>query len=164
MTKEIKGFENLYTIDEYGNVYSIRNKKYLKKTLSRKGYYQVHLRDTRKHSKTCHVHRLVAETFIPNDDPINKTTVDHINGDKTNNHISNLRWLSNSENSSLGNQNKDCSFLYKPIKAIKIETQEEYIFKNHKECCVFTGCTQTDISSVLNGRQKTSHGYFFVAL
>jgi hypothetical protein len=46
--------------------------------------------------KYTHIHRLVAMTFIPN--PENKREVDHIDRDKTNNKISNLRWCSPSEN------------------------------------------------------------------
>lgn len=43
-----------------------------------------------------YVHRLVAYAFIPN--PENKRTIDHIDGDKLNNHVSNLRWATHAEN------------------------------------------------------------------
>lgn len=57
----------------------------------------------RKNGKTYskYVHRLVAEAFIPNDDPATKNTVDHIDGNKANNEISNLRWLNRAENTRL---------------------------------------------------------------
>ena len=43
-------------------------------------------------------HRIIALQFIPNDDPEHKTQVDHINHDKTDYHLSNLRWVSPSQN------------------------------------------------------------------
>ena len=57
------------------------------------GYLQVNLSETRK---TVLVHRLVAEAFIPN--PENKPCVDHIDGNRSNNRVENLRWVSHKEN------------------------------------------------------------------
>ena len=45
-----------------------------------------------------YLHRIMAKAFIPNDDPENKTDVDHLDGNKHNNQISNLEWVTKSEN------------------------------------------------------------------
>ena len=50
-------------------------------------------------TKTYYKHRLIAQQFLPNDDPEHKEYIDHINRDKTDYHLSNLRWVSASENS-----------------------------------------------------------------
>ena len=57
------------------------------------GYHQVGLSGSRK---TAFVHRLVAEAFLPN--PENKPCVDHINGNRADNRIENLRWVTHKEN------------------------------------------------------------------
>lgn len=59
------------------------------------GYLQVKIEVDRQ-SKRYYVHRLVAETFIPN--PNNYPDVNHIDGDKSNNDISNLEWCSRKDN------------------------------------------------------------------
>ena len=160
LVKEIKGFEGLYTIDEYGNVYSIRNHKYLKQKYDKDGYKTVHLCNNRN-NKFPRVHQLVAEAFVPNDDPNNKTTVDHIDNNKTHNHYSNLQWLSVADNSRKANLGRDYSYQYKPIKAINFSTFQEYVFNSRTDCAKFVGCSVTDIWAVLVGKQKTAHGYYF---
>jgi hypothetical protein len=91
----IHGFSN-YLIFEDGEVFSIKRNIFLKTSVDYKGYYYLALRDDNGKPITKRVHRLVALTYIPN--PENKPLVDHIDQDKLNNNINNLRWATDSEN------------------------------------------------------------------
>lgn len=101
--KDIKGYEGLYQVSNFGNVKSLsRSKKNHSKMqhipeklksyrVDPQGYLMLDLYKNNK-QKTVRVHRLVAEAFVPNDDA--KETVNHIDGDKSNNIASNLEWAS----------------------------------------------------------------------
>jgi hypothetical protein len=93
---EIQGFPG-YLIYDDGRVWSSRKGKgrFLKYAKNQSGYHQVCLcRDGEQ--KTNRIARLVALHYIPN--PENKPDVDHIDRDKDNNHVSNLRWATRKEN------------------------------------------------------------------
>lgn len=103
-TKWIKGYHGLYFIRTNGEVYStpkknnrgyIHSGKILKQQKNEFGYNLVCLRKNGK-SKHAKIHRLVAISFIPN--PNKKRCVNHIDGNKNNNHIENLEWVTHSEN------------------------------------------------------------------
>lgn len=93
--KFIPGYENLYLIDESGNVSNWRRDKFLKQHKSIWGYMRVMLY---KHgvAKSLSIHRLVAITYLLN--PENKPQVNHMDGNKLNNHVSNLEWVTQQEN------------------------------------------------------------------
>ena len=83
---------NNYCINEYGFILNIRTRGEVISSVNKKGYLQVCLTN----KNTYNVHRLVALTFIENKE--NKPEVNHIDGNKLNNHISNLEWNTTQEN------------------------------------------------------------------
>jgi len=97
--KDVIGYEGLYRISDYGNVYSVKTNKVMKPWLAGNStkYYNVTLSNN-KETKRVRNHRLVAEHFI--DNPLNREQVNHIDGNPINNHVSNLEWVSNRENQS----------------------------------------------------------------
>ena len=93
--KKIIGYPN-YKVDIFGRVFSIKNNIYLSPQVNHiTGYLCVTILNKKGRMKFL-VHRLVAQAFIPN--PGNKPCVNHLDGNKSNNDISNLEWVTYSEN------------------------------------------------------------------
>jgi len=92
---EVKDFPN-YLIYEDGRVWNKRGKgRFMKNSDNGTGYLRAHLVN-KNGMKNKYIHRLVAEHYIPN--PENKLQVDHINRDKSDCRVENLRWVTRSEN------------------------------------------------------------------
>lgn len=94
-----KFFFGNYLINDSGDnektVFSLHRNEWKKPQLYKNGYYFVSLYNNGE-NKIFLLHRLIAEAFIPN--PENKPCIDHINGDKSDNRIENLRWCTYQEN------------------------------------------------------------------
>jgi hypothetical protein len=99
--RSIENYEN-YTVSSFGRIKSTKTGKIMKGSVNSHGYYLVSIYKDRV-KKTHKIHRLVACAFI--DNPNDKLCVDHKNNDRTNNHISNLRFATSKEN----NQNRKLS-------------------------------------------------------
>lgn len=113
--KDIPGYEGKYAITEDGKVWSYKNNIFLSQFL-KKGYYYVNLCGT-KGRKAESLHRLLALTYIPN--PENLPVVDHIDRNRTNNSLSNLRWASLETNANNIDKEKARQHIYDKIHSKK---------------------------------------------
>jgi hypothetical protein len=151
--KVIYNFPN-YEISTNGNIRTkeycdsrghIRQSKQLKKQINNVGYeYVILSNDIEKH-KTLTVHRLVARTFIPN--PENKEEVNHIDGNKLNNCVDNLEWVTTSENMLHAYKTGIRENNYKPVKQMDIKGNLIAIYPNSCIAEKGTGICRTSIGS-----------------
>ena len=101
--EDIKGFPT-YSVNRLGQIFSKKKKRLLNPYIDNRGYYNIELM---KDKKRVHfqLHRLLAFQYIPN--PENKPCIDHINRVKTDNTLSNLRWVTYQENNCNRSPNQD---------------------------------------------------------
>ena len=146
----------------YYEIVNSKTNKPLKFSINnRGGYYRVQFSNHRSST----LHRLVAIQYIPN--PENKETVNHINGDKLDNRIENLEWVTREENTkhafssglmdSITGKNskqfKGYIAMYKDLELINV-------FEGKKEIKKY-GLSFSGVYECLNGKLKTHKGYTF---
>ena len=119
--RSINGYLN-YEVSDVGRIRNVNTGKILKATINTRGYFYISLCDNGKIKKH-QVHRIVAQEFFETSD--NKTIVDHIDGNKLNNCVSNLRWASNSENGMNRKPQRNKFSKYKGV----------YFNKHHNKWC-----------------------------
>lgn len=175
--QDFKGYEGYYQVSSFGQVRSVDRvvvgvdgKTYhykgriLKQAKTSDGYKTVQLfKDNGL--KTFKVHRMIALTFIPN--PNNKPEVNHIDGNKSNNHISNLEWVTRSENLKHAVKHG----LSSPVKAIEATKKKVELVDDNgnaiKRWNTMTAAADemgvhiSNVSMCCHGKLKSTGGHFF---
>jgi hypothetical protein len=169
--KQIRNYENYYAVSNCGRVLSLGryrkardggktwvSPRILKEKTTRLGYKQVVLfRDNTL--KYYSIHRLVALAFIPN--PFDLPQIDHIDGNKANNNVNNLRWCTakeNMQNPITKQVVKNTHFGHAPIPVVSLNGNT--IVKKYSSATDATkdGFKRASICSVCAGRRKTHYG------
>ena len=125
----IDNIETCYEIDSNGTIYNIQTSKQLTGSIYNTGYKMVRLTVNGK-SKGYAVHRLVAQNFL--DNPNNLPIVNHKDGNKINNRVENLEWVTQSENRKHAINQLDMGLAYGKRKKIDI-SEEDSLWKRYKD-------------------------------
>ena len=173
--KDIKGYEGLYQVSNLGNVKSLNynrtGKERILNSLKNKDNYLCVVLCKDGKGESYLVHRLVAEAFLPKVE--GKTHVDHINSDRQNNNVNNLRWCTNKENHNfeLARKHKseakkgEKSYLYGKTGALHHRSKAVLCVENGKiygstmEAERKMGIAHESISKCCNGKRKSAGGY-----
>lgn len=157
--KDIKDYEGHYQVSNQGRVKSLKRVKeqILKPGRDKDGYLFVILYKNNK-MKYCFIHRLVAQSFIPN--PQNLPQVNHKNEDKTDNKVDNLEWCDSKYNNNYGTHiQRQAEKLSKPV--LQYTKTGEFVreWKSTMDVKRNLGYSQSHISDCCNEKRKSANGF-----
>ncbi|AYV85570.1 MAG: putative intron HNH endonuclease [Satyrvirus sp.] len=159
---KIKGCEKKYQISTYGRIRSRETQKIRLSSICA-GYPSVSFKIKKNgetKSKSYKIHRLVAKFFIKNDDPENKTVVNHINGNKLDNCVTNLEWVTPSQNVQHAIDNGLITITKRPIIQYDFETGKAIKkFESVLEASKEIGVNDATIINVCNGKRPQAGGF-----
>lgn len=165
MWKDIE-FNTNYEVSDKGIVRRKNNKNVLKGCIT-SGYRSVKLTFENSRQQRFYVHRLVAMHFIPNDNK-NKTFVNHKNGDKLDNRVENLEWVTPRENNlhyyqKLQQEKKERKNSGKAIPIIQYDLSGKELarFNSMNQAKASTGISVVQIARCVHGEIDSASGYIF---
>ena len=152
--KEIPDTNSMYYVSTYGRVYSMHKERLMKLHINDAGYQYIRYREiSTNKERNKKVHRLVAQAFIPNQD--NKVEVNHIDGIKVHNSVTNLEWVTRNENI---NHAFDTGLHHNPKKPV-ICVELGKIFPSVRDAGREMGILHQSIYKVCRGICNSAGGY-----
>ena len=150
--KDVKNYEGLYAVTSCGKVWSYKRKKFLNGS-TYKGYTRVCLTKDGV-EKYYFIHRLVAETYIPN--PTGLPEVNHLDEIKSHNYVNNLEWCDKTYNINYGTRNERAA---KSNSKAVICLELDKVFDSATEAGKQLNINRANISSCCGGKRQTAGGY-----
>lgn len=147
-----------YYITTDGDIISKKTGRKMTPIITSKGYQKVFLINASGIRKERFVHRLVAECFIPHTDE-RKDQVNHINGVKSDNRVSNLEWVTNTENMSHVVKNDYMRVRKVFVRQMDLNGNFIAIYNSISEASKLTGADESTISKCCRGKRNSAKGY-----
>lgn len=167
MVWQVLNESDKYEVSDSGLVRRIDTKRVLSGCIT-SGYRSVKLTFDNSKQQKFYVHRLVAEHFINNPDPKNKTFVNHIDGNKLNNDVNNLEWVSPRENNlhyyqKIKQESKERKYNNKPIPVIQYDLKHNKIaeYKSMSQAHKITGVSVVQIARCVHGEIQHANGFIW---
>ena len=157
--KDITDYEGIYQIASSGRVKNLKTGRILKTVVTKCGYEMVILCKNCK-TKGLTVHRLLGIHFIPNGNPDVFTVINHKDGNKLNNQLTNLEWCTPASNIQHAYANGLVGMGYKKVHKLNIITGEILTtYESLKAAAKDVGISESSICSALKGRYKQAKGF-----
>ncbi|MDS7057157.1 NUMOD4 motif-containing HNH endonuclease [Klebsiella pneumoniae] len=173
--KDVVGYEGIYEVSNNGlvrtkegkttyskrwNTYRVWEQRVLTQKIDKENSCRVNLWKDGK-PRTFLVHRLVADAFIPKVE--GKGFINHKDGSRLNNDVSNLEWCDHNENNNHAFDNKLITTAHE-IKLINKETNEEFVFRSKSKASLFLNRNVGYISGLIKKNRYEADGYIIKIL
>lgn len=162
--RDVVGYEGLYKVSNLGRVKRLAGScrcvkdRILVQQQNHRGYMHCDLSINNK-IKTWSVHKIVALAFVYNDNPTEKTEVNHLNEIITDNRAENLSWVTRAENCNYGTRNlRIAKKKSKPVNQFTLDGQLVRTWKSAKETET-SGFVQCSVTNCCKGKRKSHKGF-----
>ena len=175
--RDIEGYEGLYQVSDQGRVKSLERitikkdgrrftvkERVLKPCDNGRGYLYISLSDGTGEHKRHYIHRLVGEAFVPN--PLEVEDVNHKDENPSNNHASNLEWVTHKENLNYGTRQERArkAIVEAQGRAVRQLSRDGELVAEYESLSAAGNATGTHVPNIIKcakGIYKTAGGYIW---